>query len=598
MVEQWSSKSHARVRFLLSLIIQPPLRIFKNRPSLVQLRAANKHQNRKVKKQFFSFKIFLDNFSDITHSPIFNTHQIFYSNKIFLFTHFLNDYLELLNFRFLFKNSYNFLLYFSFYQYYNKNLCKFSSFGQNFYNLKTAKPIFPGTFLYKANFFRRRFFPAVAVNKISRQKSKVNIINQIKPRQFKAETAALLAELNYLRILNQLFIHTDETYFDLSIYVFDKFFFSNEDEVKISWILPSWSPDDFKISFTKFLPTSINSSILNVNALIDNNFEYLSILPEERQRRRPRWETSKKIADKSSHFVVPSHFSLFTNKTANVNIDRFFLSNAIFNFSSISKIIYFVFNPYIFKTLIFSSQTPLTRNFINFLGKKFYSEFNNVFFFDRKISRPLNNLFADKSFSFFIKKRLLRIINKIKYKSTTTPWFFQLMVRFFIFCTGKRVLLKLTPFISGALSFTEQAHCLKWALKVRKYQKLLGSSLFLTESFQIIYLTFKLKDPYILANWLTKILLRISFWKSRVLLSYLKYLIKHFFLSRFEELHVKGIKLQLSGKVSVAGNARTRTLRFKLGWTGQSKFENRVLTTLNLLSTFTGAQGLKIWLFF
>lgn len=78
----------------------------------------------------------------------------------------------------------------------------------------------------------------------------------------------------------------------------------------------------------------------------------------------------------------------------------------------------------------------------------------------------------------------------------------------------------------------------------------------------------------------------------------MKYLLKHFFYPRFKELKMKGLKFQLSGKVSVAGNARTRTLRYKIGYTGQSKIENKILTTLSLISTFTGVQGFKIWFFF
>ena len=172
------------------------------------------------------------------------------------------------------------------------------------------------------------------------------------------------------------------------------------------------------------------------------------------------------------------------------------------------------------------------------------------------------------------------------------------MHRFFTFCTGKKVLVQINNFIKNSLSPFEQALCLKWSVKIRKFRQKLGNALFLNESLHIFYLAFKLKDPYLLTNWLTKILLKISFWKSRALLSYVRYIIKFFFAPLFIQLGVRGVKFQLSGKISVAGNARTRTLRYKIGYTSQSTFDNRVLTVFKSIPSFTGVQGFRLWFFF
>jgi ribosomal protein S3 len=74
----------------------------------------------------------------------------------------------------------------------------------------------------------------------------------------------------------------------------------------------------------------------------------------------------------------------------------------------------------------------------------------------------------------------------------------------------------------------------------------------------------------------------------------MRYVLKHFFYDRFKDLKIKGVKMQLSGKISVSGNARTRTIRHKTGLTSHSKVENRILTVLKLFPTFTGVQGFKI----
>jgi hypothetical protein len=70
---------------------------------------------------------------------------------------------------------------------------------------------------------------------------------------------------------------------------------------------------------------------------------------------------------------------------------------------------------------------------------------------------------------------------------------------------------------------------------------------------------------------------KISFYKFKFFLRYIKYVIRVFFLSRFGELDFLGVKMQLKGKVSVAGNARTRTVLQTVGKVGQSTFNNKIL---------------------
>jgi hypothetical protein len=127
---------------------------------------------------------------------------------------------------------------------------------------------------------------------------------------------------------------------------------------------------------------------------------------------------------------------------------------------------------------------------------------------------------------------------------------------------------------------------------------MLGPRLFLAESLEIIYLSFKLRDPFLLSNWLINMLKKVSFWKYRLFFRYLKYVLRFFFTPIFKELKINGIKFKLKGKISVAGNGRTRTLLQRTGRTGHSTFANRVLSNLSLVRTFTGVLGLKVWIFF
>jgi ribosomal protein S3 len=73
---------------------------------------------------------------------------------------------------------------------------------------------------------------------------------------------------------------------------------------------------------------------------------------------------------------------------------------------------------------------------------------------------------------------------------------------------------------------------------------------------------------------------------------------RYLFWTHFADLGFKGLKLRLKGKISVAGNARTRTLRYAIGETSYSTFNNKVVSDFSTINTFTGVLGFRIWFFF
>ena len=74
---------------------------------------------------------------------------------------------------------------------------------------------------------------------------------------------------------------------------------------------------------------------------------------------------------------------------------------------------------------------------------------------------------------------------------------------------------------------------------------------------------------------------------------YLYYVLRYLFRPHLREMNVHGLKFQLKGKVSVAGNARTRTIRNRVGDLSHSTFTNKIILDLNLIRTFTGVIGFK-----
>jgi len=193
---------------------------------------------------------------------------------------------------------------------------------------------------------------------------------------------------------------------------------------------------------------------------------------------------------------------------------------------------------------------------------------------------------------------MLKIFNYSKFPTITFFWHYNTLIRFIEYCSGKKTFIKFFNFLVTTLSFEEKAQCLIWAQKVKYFRKVLGPRLFLNESLQLMYLSLKLKDPFIFSNWMVSTMYKISFWKYKTFLRYIKYVLRYFFWVIFKDLKIKGIKFQLKGKISVAGNARTRTVFHNVGFTSHTTFNNKILYNLNLVRSFTGVMSLKLWIVF
>jgi len=208
------------------------------------------------------------------------------------------------------------------------------------------------------------------------------------------------------------------------------------------------------------------------------------------------------------------------------------------------------------------------------------------------------NIWPSSFFHFTLKRKILKIFSFNKFLPNVTMWYYNILIRFMESCTGKKVFLKLNPFIENSLSFTDIARCNMWSIRINSFQKLLGPKIFLNESLRIMHIALRFKDPTFFANWIKGMLNRMSFWKYRLLFRYIKFAMRYLFWLYFSELQFKGLKIKLKGKISVAGNARTRTLVYRIGETGYSKIDNRVICDSSTINTFTGVLGFKIWFFF
>ena len=301
------------------------------------------------------------------------------------------------------------------------------------------------------------------------------------------------------------------------------------------------------------------------------------------------FRVTKKLSLTTSNFfnITPAHQLRTTFLTT---LNRLILYSSDFiNFKSIiSQPLFYKY--FFWMTNPISNINILSTPSLNSLTTHSFSSRINVF--------RLTNLWPSTFLNFTLKRKILKIFSFNKFLPNVTMWYYNLLIRFMESCTGKKVFLKFNPFIENFLSFSDIARCNMWSIRINSFQRLLGPKIFLNESLRIMHIALRFKDPTFFANWIKGMLNRMSFWKYRLLFRYIKFAMRYLFWLHFNELNFKGLKIKLKGKISVAGNARTRTLVYRIGETGYSKIENRVICDSSIINTFTGVLGFKIWFFF
>jgi nitrate reductase NapE component len=264
--------------------------------------------------------------------------------------------------------------------------------------------------------------------------------------------------------------------------------------------------------------------------------------------------------------------------------------------------VYNLFNlPFLYKFFFWNYQLLYGRPnmSIDFNWSFFLKKFSNNLIVPNRISRlTTTNIIPLGFFKSSVKKRVVKTLSNDIYIPRTTIYFYRTLINFIEYHTGKRVFLKLNPFLEGSLTFKDSCRCSIWYNKINIFQKILGHRIFVHESLRIFMAAVRFRDPTFLANWIRSMLYRMSFWKYRVLFRYIKYVFRALFLPYFDELDFKGVRLVVRGKISVAGNARARTLAFSVGNTSNSEFNNRVLSSFNTIDSFTGVMGFRLTFYF
>lgn len=123
-------------------------------------------------------------------------------------------------------------------------------------------------------------------------------------------------------------------------------------------------------------------------------------------------------------------------------------------------------------------------------------------------------------------------------------------------------------------------------------------SFFWYEMTLVCFLTYKSRDSSMLMTYIKKKMRFMNLFSHKFFLKKLWLVLKLLFVETKLLYNVCGIKIKVSGKLSVTGNSRTRTKIFKEGVISYSNMTIRVDHNFIIIKTKTGCLGFSFWLFF
>lgn len=303
-----------------------------------------------------------------------------------------------------------------------------------------------------------------------------------------------------------------------------------------------------------------------------------SIYDHDFRRASQNFLFQNKYFFKKNNFFTPNAF-ISPNLSHNVHL----LSDPHYNLtykllrSKICLLTNITIFPLIFKLIYFFNYTSLFMHVENFSS---------------------NLIPSIKDFSKKIVKHIYSARLNYVFRENVTPWVYNTLIKFMEFYSGRKIYVDFYSFMDQAIDPRYVVLYKSWMPRFSYYERRLGHRFFLEEALHILHMGFNYQDSKLISSWLKSMIQRISFWKTRFIFRFIKYLFNNYFQYIFQDLGVKGFKIKLKGKISVAGNSRKRCILYRTGRTSHSEHQLKVVHTMDTIVTFTGVLGFQIWIFY
>ena len=121
---------------------------------------------------------------------------------------------------------------------------------------------------------------------------------------------------------------------------------------------------------------------------------------------------------------------------------------------------------------------------------------------------------------------------------------------------------------------------------------------FFNDFISVLSITFLQRNISIFVRWLMRFMKKIRIKLHKRFLFLLRLYFTRLFKLYSKGLKYKGFKLQIKGKISVAGSSKKRIFKMSQGLCSLTTKNSRVSYYNNIIRTYTGALGIKAFLFY
>ena len=135
-------------------------------------------------------------------------------------------------------------------------------------------------------------------------------------------------------------------------------------------------------------------------------------------------------------------------------------------------------------------------------------------------------------------------------------------------------------------------------LKFKKFQNQIGRGFFLKEFFESVFFFFFFKDSNFFGEWLKKTTERIYFKNHKKFFYFLSLFFNKYFIIFSFLYGLSGIRINISGKISLTGSAKKKSFLLRVGSFSTSKKSLKLSHYSNYIWTSQGSLGLKLFLSF
>ena len=301
----------------------------------------------------------------------------------------------------------------------------------------------------------------------------------------------------------------------------------------------------------------------------------------------------------------------FDAKAASNTVDYFSKFSFIKSFSSLYFIWNFIFFLPSLNFLLLNNTVGLGSNFLTFSKKLNSFLKKNIIFYSSFNVIPVNSLTNSINY----KIEYLRLKTKLLYLIEDSIYN-DILIRTVESIVRQKVQVLINRDIINQLTSKEWIHIelfkkriLLLSFNIHPFlnTRVLQNKILLFKNMQnnfwneiilMVFIFYKSRDTMILLSFLYYRMQRVSMFTHKNFLKKIFLVLRLIFPTANRLFKVQGLKLRISGKISVTGNSRTRTMLFKQGLTSYSNMNIKSDYSFNIIRTETGCLGLSVWIFY